>query len=143
MAKVDVIGRGVAYPFSFTERTGGLKPIQVVSEATGIDKIRMSIFQILGTDRGSRVMRRDFGSQIRKLVFLPMDLNLQAILEHYIRDAIEKYEKRVEVGEIKMNLDEKDKGRLNIEINFQVRRTQEPGNLVYPFYLESEVGSSV
>lgn len=143
MPKVDVIGRGVAYPFAFTTRTGGLKPIQVVSEASGIDKIRQSIFQILGTDKGSRVMRRDFGSQIRQLVFFPMDPSMQAILEHYIQDAIEKYEKRVEVGEIKMSLDEKDKGRLDIEINFRVRRTQEPGNLVYPFYLDNEIGSSV
>lgn len=134
MPKVDVIGRGVAFPFSFTERSGGLKPIQVLSEASGIDKIRMSISQILGTDRESRIMRRDFGSLLRKLVFMPIDPNLELLVSHYIRDAIEKYEKRIEVGDTRISLDQKDRGRLLIEITFKIRQTQEVGNLVYPFY---------
>jgi phage baseplate assembly protein W len=52
-----------------------------------------------------------------------------------IRDALARWEPRIEVTEIDFDLSGVDDGRLDITIGFRVRATSSSRNLVYPFYV--------
>lgn len=60
----------------------------------GIDHLRQSIRDILTTPIGSRVMRRDYGSRLFRLIDAPM--NRSTLLEVYAAaaDALERWEPR-------------------------------------------------
>lgn len=127
----DVIGRGWSFPLRFS-KTGG------VEKAAGIDLLKMSIRQILMTRIGTRVPLREFGSPLRDLIFSPIQPDLGTFVEHFVREAIERWEKRVEVRTIRADLTDWKDGRLAIAISFVVRATSEAGNLVVPFMLTAE-----
>ena len=49
--------------------------------------------------------------------------------------ALERWEPRIDVLDITVDLSEADHGRLVIEIAYVLRATNDVRNLVYPFYL--------
>lgn len=66
----------------------------------GIDHLRQSIRDILTTPIGSRVMRREYGSRLFRLVDAPM--NRSTLLEIYAAaiEAIERWEPRFRVTKV-------------------------------------------
>jgi phage baseplate assembly protein W len=111
-----------------------------LSESEGIEHVKESIQQILGTPIGSRVMRRDFGSRLHQIVFAPNDSTIDTLVEHYVREAIERWEKRVVIGPVTVVHSERHVGRVEIGIQFRIIRTNVAGNLVFPFYLQGAEG---
>jgi phage baseplate assembly protein W len=132
---VDILGKGWRFPFAITKRKGGPGTSASLSESEGIEHVKESIRQILGTPIGSRVMRRDFGSRLRQIVFEPNDSTLDTLIEHYVREAIERWEKRVIVGPVTVIHAEREAGKVEIGVQFRIIQTNVVGNLVYPFYL--------
>ena len=129
------LGRGWAYPVRIDPATGGV----AVSEYEA--DIRQSIVIILGTAPGERVMRPDFGCGIHELVFEVMDVATLTRVETAVRDAMIRYEARIEVLSVNVDPLGAAEGRLTIELEYRVRRTNQLGNLVYPFYFrEGGVG---
>ena len=55
--------------------------------ATDEEKIQQAVLVILGTTRGERVMRPDFGSRLRELVFAPLNSSTKALVASAITDA--------------------------------------------------------
>ena len=129
------LGSGLSYPFAITTRLGGLGRQSSASTADGIEKIKDSILQILTTTPGERVIRRGFGSGLRGLVFQPLDMSLIQTLELAVRDAIDKWEPRVAIRNVQIGLTNREKGILTVIVEFVVRATNTPGNLVFPYYL--------
>ena len=66
------LGRGMAYPFRFTRKTGGVNSAGVVSQSEDTQHINESILQILGIRVGSRVMRRSYGLIFGRLFSVQM-----------------------------------------------------------------------
>lgn len=124
------LGRGVAFPVG-TDETGAIE------FATGETDIEQSIRIILGTARGERVMRPDFGCGVHERVFASMDATTLTLVEEEIRDALVEFEPRIEVQSVTAR-DGDQPGKLLVEIDYRVRSTNTEGNLVYPFYLEGE-----
>jgi phage baseplate assembly protein W len=52
-----------------------------------------------------------------------------------VRDALARWEPRIEVTEIDFDLSLVDDGRLDITIRYRIRATSTERNLVYPFYV--------
>ncbi len=133
---LDFLGRGLRFPFGFTQRSGGAQ----ISATTSAEHahIQESIVQILGTNIGERFMRPDFGSRLKDLVFEPNDEVLKGLVRHYVIEAIERWEKRVYVTGV--SFDESsltiDQNVLLVRISYRVISSQVEGNLVYPFYRE-------
>src|SRR3954468_14215419 len=98
-------------------------------------KIQESILIILGTARGERVMRPDFGSRLRELVFAPLNSTTTALASHYVVEALTKWEPRVDVLSVRTVPRGTLDGVLDISIDYRVRATNSEFNLVYPFYL--------
>lgn len=122
------LGRGWKYPIEL-DRSGGV----AFSELD--ESIRQSIHIILGTAPGERVMRPTFGCEIHDLIFAPNSMGTAGLAIHYVTEALTKWEPRIQDIEVEANPSPDDPNRLDIEIKYKVRATNNSRNLVYPFYL--------
>jgi phage baseplate assembly protein W len=131
----DWLGRGWAFPVRIDPRTGGI----AVSEYE--NDIRESIQIILRTSRGERVMRPDFGCGIHDLVFETVDTSTLTRVQTSVREAMARFEARIEVLNVFVDPRDAAEGRLTVSLEYRVRRTNQIGNLVFPFYFrEGGVG---
>ena len=126
----DFIGNGMAFPFSITQSGG-------VQSSNGIDRIKQSIAQILGTRIGERIMRPEFGSNMYKLLFEQNDNVLISLAQFYVVDALKKWEKRITIYSVNIARDSENEHKFNIRIAFQVANSSQEGNLTWPFYRET------
>ncbi len=99
------------------------------------EDIKQSVRIILETAPGERRMRPDFGVGLRRLVFEPFSRATLSVVQFRIEQALVKWEPRIDVREVKVNVDADEPGRLLIEIRYLVRDTNTFFNFVYPFYL--------
>lgn len=97
--------------------------------------IRESIQIVLGTAKGERVMRPDFGCGIHEYVFSTIDTTTLNLIASTVRDALVEWEPRIEVQNVDISTEEIDVGKLLIRVDYRVRSTNTEFNLVYPFYL--------
>jgi len=133
------LGRGVGFPVSLD----GTGKIQVAEYE---ESVRQSILIVLGTAKGERLMRPDFGCGIYDLVFEVTSAGLAGKISQAVQEAILKFEPRVDVMDVKVTSGflasdrdfqaDKNGSVLMIEIKYQVRASNNIFNLVYPFYLE-------
>ncbi len=130
------LGSGLSYPFAITTKIGGIGRQVSSSTTEGVEKIKDSILQILTTSPGERVVRRDFGAGLKVLVFEPMNNALLDNIVFATESAIRRWEPRVDVGRVQVNVTNKNLGILTVIIEFVVKATNTPANLVFPFYLQ-------
>lgn len=124
----DFLGRGWAMPVALDPHTGR------VAVAEYEDDIRQSILIILETAPGERVMRPDFGCGIHELVFGVIDSTSLQRVRSVVEEALRRYEARIEVMAVDADADGATDGMLKVEIEYRVRKTNQTGNLVFPFY---------
>ena len=125
----DFLGRGWSMPVALDARTGR------VAEVEYEEDIRQSIRIIIETAQGERVMHPDFGCGIHELVFASMDSETLQRVRSTVEDALRRFEARIEVIDVNVIEDlALTDGRLQIELDYRVRKTNQLGNLVFPFY---------
>jgi len=126
MANADFLGSGWCLPSLLTPQTIDLSDDE--------QNIRESIWIILATAPGERVMRPTFGCGLHDLVFAVPDAATLGRVKKQVFDALVRWEPRIAVGEVDVEM----KGRgevLLINVHYTVRATNNFFNLVYPFYL--------
>ncbi|MCL9812059.1 GPW/gp25 family protein [Natranaeroarchaeum aerophilus] len=124
----EFLGTGWSYPVT-TEDRGN---IEVSETETDIEE---SIRIILGTAKGERVMRPEFGCDIYDHVYStasPVTLNL---IESSVEESLVRWEPRIDVEEVTARRDEEEPNRILIEIEYYVRTTNSLANMVYPFHI--------
>ena len=124
-----LLGTGVKFPLRFH----GDGAVAMSSMEMDIEE---AIRIILGTGRGERVMRPDFGCGIHDLVFAPINTGTRLLVRDSVTEALTKYEPRIVLLEVDVSVDEELAGKLQIDIHYRVRETNNEFNLVYPFYLK-------
>ncbi|WP_020614521.1 GPW/gp25 family protein [Sediminispirochaeta bajacaliforniensis] len=129
MKNKNFLGTGIAFPFS----VGDNGQILTVSNERSVEN---SIRIILGTTKGERLMRPDFGCDLNNLVFSPNGARTYALAQHYIEEALHRWEHRIVLEEVLVAPDADDETRINISIQYKIRSINTYFNLVYPFYLE-------
>jgi phage baseplate assembly protein W len=126
--RVDADGQLRIGPALITDATGKLQ------RAEYEDSVRQSIWLILATAKGERVMRPDFGCGIHDLVFETLTPGIAGRATTAVREALLRLEPRIDVREILVR--PAGAGEiLLISIDYEVRATNNVFNLVYPFYL--------
>jgi uncharacterized protein len=130
MATTDFLGLGWNFPVSLG--AGG----QIGLAPDAEEGIRQSIWTILATSPGERVMRPDFGCGLYDLVFGVNNAATATAVTSAVREALATWEPRIDVLDVNAAPDPSRSNVLVIEINYQVRSTNSRFNLVYPFYLE-------
>ncbi len=127
----DIIGTGISFPLR-VNRLGGL------ALSSGDADVQEAIDVILGTAPGERPMRPEFGCGIHNHVFSNIDASTLAKIEVDIREALARWEPRIDVLDVDPDLSRMDDGVLLIDITYQLRATNDVRNLVYPFYVIPE-----
>jgi Bacteriophage baseplate protein W len=103
------------------------------------ESVKQSIWIVLSTVKGERVMRPNFGCDIHDLVFAPNDATTRGLAESYISEALQLWEPRIKVLQVSASTAGAHDEVLRISIDYRVRATDNRFNLVYPFYLERGV----
>jgi phage baseplate assembly protein W len=124
----EIIGSGLAFPLQ-VDRRGG------IALARDEQDIEQAIQLILGTAPGERPMRPEFGCGVHDFVFDSIDANTIGNMEQAIRDALARWEPRIEVERVNFDSSDAQAGLLTIDIIYRVRATNTERNLVYPFYV--------
>jgi phage baseplate assembly protein W len=124
----DFVGSGWAFPLRVGPRGG-------IALATGPDELNSALRVILSTAPGERVMRPAFGCAIWDLLFAPNDANTLGLMAQAVRQALGRWEPRVELDEVAARTDPEDPSRVLIDVTYVVRATNDRRNLVYPFYV--------
>jgi uncharacterized protein len=124
----DFLGRGWAMPVALDPRTGHVADVEYE------DDIRQSMLIILETAPGERVMRPNFGCGIHELVFTALDSTTIQQIRSTVEEALRRCEARIDVLGVTVLDPPTIEGRLEVEIEYRVRKTNQVGNLVFPFY---------
>jgi len=103
------------------------------------ESVRQSILIILSTAKGERVMRPDFGCGLQELVFAINNSSTQGMAEFEVKDALLRWEPRIDVLRVQASAAGDRYEQLLIDIDYRVRSTDTRFNLVYPFYLNRSV----
>jgi uncharacterized protein len=127
MAKA-FLGVGLGFTIQF-DSSGAIATAQYE------ESVRQSIWIILGTSKGERAMRPDFGCGIYDQVFEINSASTSGNVAQAVREALLVQEPRIEVLDVQVEAQGNGETLL-IHIEYQVRATNNVFNLVYPFYLE-------
>lgn len=122
------LGRGWAMPVALDPRTGRVASIEYEAD------IRQSIRIVLETAPGERVMRPNFGCGIHDLVFTAVDSAAIQRIRSLVEEALRRCEARIDVLEVTVGEAATSEGVLLVELDYRVRKTNQVGNLVFPFY---------
>jgi len=124
----EFIGAGIAFPM----RVGATGGIALVTEHREIEE---AIRLILSTAYGERPMRPEFGCGIHDLVFAPADATTAGQIAYEVRLSLSRWEPRIDVVDVAVTIDDTDASVLYIDITYEVRGSNDPRNLVFPFYV--------
>lgn len=127
--KKSFLGVGWRFPVDLDRRKG-------VAMSAYEENIEESILIILGTALGERLMRPDFGCAAHDLVFAPNNANTHGLMVYYVKEALTKWEPRIQALKVVARADPDELARLDVSVEYQVIATNNVFNLVYPFYLQ-------
>jgi Bacteriophage baseplate protein W len=132
----EFIGAGWGFPV----RTDAIGGVALVSREREIDE---AIRLILGTAVGERPMRPEFGCRIHEYVFAPADATTFGLIAYDVRAALLRWEPRIEVTDVTVTPDPDDPSTLYITVDYTIPRSNDPRNLVFPFYTIPEEQSAL
>jgi len=124
------LGRGWSFPVRLHEKEGTIRLSEYERD------IQESIWIILSTAKGERVMRPDFGCGIHDLVFEVINTTTLAEIETRVQEALATFEARIDVTKVGALSGNGVDGQLRISIDYVIRGTNNQLNLVYPFYIK-------
>ena len=125
------LGKGLAYPLHVNAR-GELAMV------SGAQDIEQAIRIILGTMPGERMMRPEFGCRVHELVFAPRDATTEALVEYYVKQALGRWEPRINVDQVNVDYENAFDGNIMVEIRYSIKNTHDQRSIVYPFFISEE-----
>lgn len=130
----DFVGVGIAFPMRLDHRGS-------IALIGGHEQLEASLRLIIGTARGERTMRPEFGCAIWDHLFSSLNPNTLGLMAQAVRDAVSQWEPRVTVEEVSVTPRADADGEVLIELTYRDRATNDRRNLVYPFYIIPEEGT--
>ena len=86
--------------------------------------IKQAIVNLLMTNKGERLMNPNYGSDIRRYLFEPLDYGTANQIKGNIRDTIERFEPRISVVRLKASPNYDDNG-FDITMTYSIRGTDD------------------
>lgn len=130
------LGRGFKFPLQVDEMTGKMKTSAYEED------IKEAIYLILMTKKGERIMNPQFGCGVHEYAFGTLDYTSLSLMERSIREALALWEPRIIDVNVNLVVDEEKEGCVLIYIDYVVRSTNNPYNLVFPFYMNEGFGEN-
>ena len=93
---------------SYTDVPFRIQPNAVgdVGPTNALTAIRQSLFNILNTSPGQRVINPSFGCNVRQYLFEPLDDQTAGRLGQTIKNAFENFERRITITRVNVVIDE-------------------------------------
>ncbi len=129
----SIIGHG--FPFPLRPKASGR-----IEYMGGEEKIRQSIWIILSTAEGERVMLPEFGCGVHDLIFEANTAALRGLVQEKVRESLVRWEPRIDVIDVRAETPPETRNHLLIRIDYRVRSNNALYNLVYPFFLNEGIG---
>lgn len=130
------LGRGFKFPVQVDEITGKMKTSSYEED------IKEAIYIILMTKKGERVMNPEFGCGVHDYAFGTMDYTSLNMMERAVREALILWEPRITDIKVDLEVHKEKEGCVLIYIDYIVRSTNNPYNLVFPFYMNEGFGKN-
>lgn len=124
----DFLGKGWSFPPSFDAN----RRTTIMAEAE--EDIKQSLFLLLSTVPGERVMRPDFGCGINQMVFDRLTTTTISQMKDLIKMAILRHEPRIDLVDILVD-HVIDEGYVNFTLEYIITSVNRRSNMVFPFYL--------
>jgi phage baseplate assembly protein W len=124
----DFLGIGLRFPLQVT-------PQGRIALSRADRRVEESIYLVLGTKVGERVMIPDFGCAIHDLVFAPNNASTRTRAIDAVRRALVLFEPRIDVLEVSADTAPAEPNLLLLRIDYRLRSSNAINNLVYPFFL--------
>jgi phage baseplate assembly protein W len=125
------LGRGWEFPVN---PNSGDRLLDYVG---GPEKVRQSIYLILGTEPGERLMRPTFGCGLRRYLMKPNTTATRALIKLDVERGLSQAEPRIKLGDVRVDPGD-DPAMVLIQISYTHVRDGRSDNLVYPFYLSDQ-----
>ena len=129
-SKIPFLGTGWSFPPEFKINQ---EEIKMISDEEDIES---SLYILLSTRLGERVMLPEYGCNLDELLFEGLNRTLITYVTDLIETAILYHEPRIEVISIDISETDPLEGKLIIEIDYRIRVTNTRRNMVFPFYKE-------
>jgi phage baseplate assembly protein W len=123
----EFVGAGWAFPLQLDQNGS----FALVSDEREIEQ---AIRLIIGTAPGERPMRPEFGCAIHDFVFAQANASTAGQIAAEVQASLQRWEPRIEVDDVLVTIEETDHSVLYIDIQYHIRNTNDPRNLVFPFY---------
>lgn len=124
------LGTGWGFPPTFNEQTLRL---ELVSEE---EDIRQSLFLLISTTPGERILNPGYGCDLQSLVFERITESIRNKITSMVSLAILRFEPRIIVHQIDTRVVSYDPGTIHILVEYTVIQTNTRSNIVYPFYFQ-------
>lgn len=129
------LGSGFKFPVQVDEATGRFQMSSYEQD------IKEAIYIILNTRVGERPMHPQFGCRIYDYLFESLNYTVISSMSSAVREALLSWEPRIDDIEVDISTEKLSEGLVEIHIQYVVRKTNNPYNLVYPFYLNEGLGT--
>lgn len=130
------LGTGWSFPPTFDKAS---KTVQMVSAE---DDIWQSLYILLSTSLGERVMQPTYGCNLQELLFETLSPNVASNIKELLRTAILYHEPRIRLNRLDLGMSEQREGVVNIAVDYTILSTNSRFSLVYPFYIREGAGSA-
>lgn len=124
------LGTGWSFPPSFDFRT---KQAVLVSQ---VQDIEQSLYILLSTTPGERIMQPTYGCGLRRMVFETINESTITEIKDIVSRAVLFFEVRITLHEVQVETDALLDGVLRLRLDYTVRTTNSRHNMVYPLYLQ-------
>jgi uncharacterized protein len=126
---LQFIGTGWSFPPAFDKATGN------TTMTTGVEDIFSSLHILFSTTLGERVMRPEYGCNLKDYVFDPVNTAMEAYIKKLVEDAIIYFEPRITLEKVGVDFNDLE-GIMWIKVDFRIDATNSRANYVYPYYLK-------
>ena len=126
--KRDYLGSGLKFPLQVT-------PDGRLAQSRNESLIEESIFLILSTRVGERLMLPDFGTGIHDQLFALNNVGTHGLIRHQIQESLLTYEPRIDLLDVTLEVPPEGATQLLVKIAYRIRASNAIGNLVYPFFI--------
>lgn len=115
----------------YTDFTTAFAPHPVsgdLARTTDIDAIKRSVRNLILTDKYERLLNPKIGSNIRAMLFEPMDATTAAALNSYIQESIRNYEPRANLMQLQV-IPDYDNNLYTVTIIFGVTFSEQTASI--------------
>lgn len=123
------LGTGWAFPPQFKKMNRNA--VMVSRE----EDIQQSLYILLSTYPGERIMNPGFGCNLRQFIMEEVDQTLFSHMKLVISEAIRDFEARIDVNDILFDYEGFGTSTIYITVDYTIRQTNSRHNMVYPFYI--------